>query len=251
MAPSRSSSLALWVGLLSGLVVVLLCVHEIRSDPGEGAFLAAAAAGAALGAALSAAGLWRRMRAARPRSGHRISVGAVLPGMELETVTGRRLTVPDPDGRFTHLQFRRFAGCPLCNTHLRTFQSRRAEIDREGICEVVFFHSSAALIVEHEEGFDLNLVADPTLEHYRRFGVEVSSGALLHPKVFGALLRSVTREKFRFPRVENGRLGLPADILLDGSGRVIACHYGSHAYDQWTVDELLALAEEGRRGIPS
>jgi hypothetical protein len=30
--------------------------------------------------------------------------------------------------------------------------------------------------------------------------------------------------------------------LLDPAGRVLACKYGTHAYDQWSVDELLDLA---------
>jgi hypothetical protein len=38
-----------------------------------------------------------------------------------------------------------------------------------------------------------------------------------------------------------GGLGLPADVLIDADGRVVAVKYGEHAYDQWSVDELLAL----------
>jgi hypothetical protein len=36
-----------------------------------------------------------------------------------------------------------------------------------------------------------------------------------------------------------GRLGLPADFLIAPDGRITALKYGRHAYDQWTVDELL------------
>jgi hypothetical protein len=35
---------------------------------------------------------------------------------------------------------------------------------------------------------------------------------------------------------------LPAEFLLDPSGRIVACKYGSDIYDQWSVDELLAEA---------
>lgn len=37
----------------------------------------------------------------------------------------------------------------------------------------------------------------------------------------------------------------PAEFLIDTDGQVLARKYGVHAYDQWTVDELLVLA--GRR----
>ncbi len=39
-----------------------------------------------------------------------------------------------------------------------------------------------------------------------------------------------------------GRLGLPADFLIAPDGSVLACKYGSHAYDQWSVDDILALS---------
>jgi hypothetical protein len=40
-----------------------------------------------------------------------------------------------------------------------------------------------------------------------------------------------------------GRLGLPADFLIAPDGRIAALKYGQHAYDQWTVDELLGYAQ--------
>lgn len=37
-------------------------------------------------------------------------------------------------------------------------------------------------------------------------------------------------------------LGLPADFLIDSTGRVVAVKYGRHANDQWSVDELLRVS---------
>ena len=47
-----------------------------------------------------------------------------------------------------------------------------------------------------------------------------------------------------------GRLGLPADFLIAGDGRVVARKYGEHVYDQWPVDELLRLVARVRRPAP-
>jgi hypothetical protein len=44
------------------------------------------------------------------------------------------------------------------------------------------------------------------------------------------------------PRSGETVLGLPADFLIEPGGRVIAAKYGRHAGDQWSVDEVLALA---------
>ncbi|HKV29493.1 MAG TPA: hypothetical protein VJT14_00585 [Candidatus Dormibacteraeota bacterium] len=36
---------------------------------------------------------------------------------------------------------------------------------------------------------------------------------------------------------------LPGDFLIAPSGQIKAAKYGTHAYDQWSVDELIALAK--------
>jgi hypothetical protein len=47
--------------------------------------------------------------------------------------------------------------------------------------------------------------------------------------------------KFVPPPV-GGRLALPADFLIATDGKIIDSHYGQHAYDQWSVEEVLARA---------
>ena len=42
---------------------------------------------------------------------------------------------------------------------------------------------------------------------------------------------------------KNGSLGLPGDFLIASDGRVVASKYGAHAFDQWTVNEVLELAK--------
>ena len=174
--------------------------------------------------------------------GHQLQQGDLLSPFIVTLTSGAECAIPDPSARFVHLQFRRFAGCPICHTHLRTFVTHRDALRQAGVREIVFFHSSAALIARYSDDFPLDLVADPDRRYYRAFGVETSAGALMHLKVLGAIFRSMFREKWRLPKVENGRLGLPADILIDGSGRVVAAKYGVHAYDQWSVSTVLSLA---------
>ncbi|SDM65729.1 peroxiredoxin-like family protein [Allokutzneria albata] len=163
---------------------------------------------------------------------------------ELIAVSGERVRVPDPD-RLVHLQFRRFAGCPVCNLHLQSVVRRHGEITAAGIREVVFFHSPADELREYDLPFAV--IADPEKRYYREYGVESSRRALLHPRTWGAILRGsalTVLGRFRPPasKQDGGRLGLPADFLLDRDGSVLASKHGEHAYDQWSVDELLALA---------
>lgn len=188
----------------------------------------------------------------RGKVGERIGVGAVVPSRELTTVGGEPVRLPGA-GRLTHLQFRRFAGCPVCNLHLQSVVRRHDEIEAAGICEVVVFHSPVSELREHGVELPFAVVADPRERLYVEFGVESAPRALLDPRAWLPVLRAVARstvelirrrESTPAARPNGGRLSLPADFLLDVDGRVLARKYGEHVYDQWSVDELLGLAAQ-------
>lgn len=173
----------------------------------------------------------------------RLSPSTVLPRHQFLSVTGEHIAVPDPHG-MVHLQFRRFAGCPICNLHLQAFVARHAEITAAGVREVVFFHSPTAELAEHTADLPFATVADPDKEIYREFGVDSGRRALLDPRAWPAIIRGsllTVAGRFRAPagRQAGGRLGLPADFLIGPDGVVLATKYGVHADDQWSVDELL------------
>lgn len=52
-----------------------------------------------------------------------------------------------------------------------------------------------------------------------------------------------------YKKAENGIAGLPADFLVGPDGTVIAAHYGKHADDHWSVDDLLALVSRTARAF--
>ncbi len=172
----------------------------------------------------------------------------------LTPVNAGPVELPDPQ-RLVHLQFRRFAGCPVCNLHLRSVVRRHAEIEAAGVREVVLFHSPADELREHVADLPVAVVADPDKRLYREFGVEAGRRALLNPRAWLPVVRAVLtgvwhvlrgRERLPASTPHGGRLGLPADFLVAPDGRIVAFNYGRHAYDQWSVDTLLALAAAHR-----
>lgn len=184
-----------------------------------------------------------------------MSLPSAVSGRTLVTISGARVQVPDPD-RLLHLQFRRFAGCPVCNLHLRSIVTRRHEIAAANIREVIVFHSSAEELRKYTAELPWDVIADPYRELYREFGVSTSPRALLDPRGWPAILRGVAqaaRATLRRGQVappvkpEGGSLGLPADFLISPDGRVLAAKHGTHVYDQWSVDELLALVPAEQR----
>jgi len=180
-----------------------------------------------------------------------MSVGEAI---ELTTIDGIGIALPAPD-RLTHVQFRRFAGCPVCDLHLQSFVRRRVEIEQAGLREVVLFHSSAADLRVHASDLPFLVVADPDQRLYARFGVEAGTRALSDPRVWPHILRGVLRSlrlviigRQAMPPIvpEGGSFGLPADFLIGTDGILLACNYGEHAYDQWSVDDVLELAAKNR-----
>ncbi len=172
----------------------------------------------------------------------KLTPGRIAPAFEVQTILGGNVRVPAPESDYIHLQFRRFAGCPVCNFHLRTMALRQPEIAAAGVRQVVFFHSSREEMLRYQAQLPFDCIADEVKQHYRSFGVETSWRALFHPGVFWSGMRWVLATGRFYRKAENGILGLPADFLLDRQGRVLACQYGRHADDHWEVDELLRLA---------
>ena len=166
--------------------------------------------------------------------------GDTAPARTLESVAGEAIRIPDPK-RLVHLQFRRFVDCPICNTHLAKLRGRAREIEAAGIKEVIVFHSSAKSIRSYQKDVPFVMVGDPEKALYKEFGVETSLG-FLSLQALGAALCGVAHGYFGV-RLSGGPLGLPGDFLIAPSGEIQAVKYGSHAYDQWSVDELIALAK--------
>lgn len=178
-------------------------------------------------------------------SAGKIQAGAQVPVLDLEAISGDRIAVPDPE-RLVHLQFRRFAGCPVCNLHLRSVAARHDEIAAAGVREVALFHSSAAALrASGADHLPFAVVGDPDKRLYRQFGVESSWRSVADPRAWSAEIRGLIA-RLRKPSLSlhGGPLGLPADLLIAADGTVVASHYGTHADDQWSVDELLELVRQ-------
>jgi peroxiredoxin len=172
-----------------------------------------------------------------------VNVGNLLMHRQLITIHGEAVQIPGAD-RLVHLQFRRYAGCPICNLHLRSITQRHEEIVAAGIREVVVFHSSAETMLEFQEELPFAAIADPHRKLYAEFGVESSLKAVLNPRALlaGFRARSVVHSVRGAMGIGEEHFGLPADFLIAPDGLVLATSYGKYANDQWSVDELLDLA---------
>ena len=173
----------------------------------------------------------------------KFKVGDMAPAMKLVNIHGTEVAIPNSKSKWTHLQFRRFAGCPICNLHLQSFIARNPEIEAAGIHEVVVFHSPKESLLPYQGKFPFDVIGDPEKKLYGQFGVGSSIFSILDVRAWPAIMRGNSAKDKPTTEPEGGVLGLPADFLIDAEGKIAASHYGRHSYDQWSVDELRALAK--------
>jgi peroxiredoxin len=176
------------------------------------------------------------------------NVGDTVGRHDLVTIHGKPARLPDPE-HLVHLQFRRYAGCPVCNLHMRDVAARHDEILAAGIREVVVFYSDAETMLGFQGSLPFAAIADPEKKLYAEFGVgTMRYTGPLKPRSWRAALRGLASAPSLRGISSKGRsvLGLPADFLIGTDGTIIAANYGKYTDDHWPVDELLALAREER-----
>jgi hypothetical protein len=137
--------------------------------------------------------------------------------------------------------------------HLRSIVERHRQIEAASIREVVVFHSTREDLLPFTEDLPFAVIADPGKKLYAELGAEFGPRSLLSPRAWKPIargvrlsLRNVLRDGGKWPPLfpKGGRTGLPAEFLIASDGTIRACKYGEFVYDQWSVDELLALAGE-------
>lgn len=179
----------------------------------------------------------------------KMAVGKFIERRLIETIQSSKVEIPHPN-QLTHLQFRRFAGCPMCNLHIHSFIQRHAELVAHEIQEIAVFHSTKKAMLEHHATAPFALIADPEKSLYAAFGVETSILSVLNPQSWLPAIQGLFKHGPSLPDLGETPLGLPADFLIGKDGRVLACKYGSHAYDQWSVDELLEFSRKIENAKP-
>ena len=182
----------------------------------------------------------------------KLAVGDTVPVTTFTTFKGEIVSLENSSTPLIHIQFRRHAGCPICDLHLRTLMKRQDELTDLGVSEIVFFHSNPEELKEHTSYLRFPCIADPTKTLYKKFGTEEGKGITdLTWHVAGALLSSIGSAVVDLVKGERqltplhptgGRDQFPADFLVNKAGKVLAVKYGKDIADQWSVTELFELA---------
>ena len=171
--------------------------------------------------------------------------GQRLPFLPLKrmTMAGEELVIPDSD-RGTHIMFRRFAGCPICNVALRAYLQRIDQLRTAKVHSVVVFHSSESETKRFQSQLPISVIADEHRELYRLFGVGTSIRSVADPRTWWVAIKEILRSGLRMPTEQQNPFVLPADFLIDTDGCLTAAHYAQHAADVWDADQVLRLQRD-------
>ena len=136
----------------------------------------------------------------------KVKAGESVQPMKLINIHGAEVNVPSGKSKWVHLQFRRFAGCPICNLHLQSFVQRNAEIESAGIHEVVFFHSPNESLLPYQGSFPFDVIGDPEKKFYGQFGVGTCHLCVIGPA-------SLARDRERKHRLKTNPKVRPRVVL--------------------------------------
>lgn len=171
------------------------------------------------------------------------------PTLPLSDIEGHPIRIGD--GRKLLLSVFREAACPFCNVRVYELTHDHDDLRARGLDIVAIFHSDERdvrrFIARQPRPF--RMVADPEGRAHAAFGAERSSLGKAKAVLMRlpALLRGLRLLGFAQGSRPTGAL-MPADFLIDGSGRIVATHYGRDAGDHMPMARILQFAEDGTAG---
>jgi len=76
----------------------------------------------------------------------KLAVRDIVP---IAAFTGEIISLANSSTPLIHTQFRRHAGCPICDLHLRSIMKYEDELTMCGVSEIAFFRSTPEELKEH------------------------------------------------------------------------------------------------------
>ena len=165
----------------------------------------------------------------------KLSSGQMAPPLIGTTSTGERLSLEDYQGQKVWLGFYRWASCPLCNLRISEVLTRYHEFADAGIQLIAVFQSPAENIIKYvgTQQPPFPIIADPDQSLYKAYGVEMSVGAGLYPRVFTRTVQAAL-PLFR----------IPADFLVDPQGVIRKAYHGEAITDHIPFEHVTEFGKD-------
>lgn len=180
----------------------------------------------------------------------KLQAPTLSPTLQLIDIEGQPVVIGA--GRKTLLSLFREASCPFCNFRVYELTHNYQGFSTLGLDIVAVFVSSPEevrrFIARQPRPF--RMVADPNANAHRTFGGESS--------LWGKLKATIVRLPAMFrgmaaARMRGGFTGnlMPADFLIDETGRIVETWYGRDAGDHIPIERLEMFVARGIAALPA
>jgi peroxiredoxin len=169
--------------------------------------------------------------------------GNIAPDFRAKTWEGIDVNLADYRGQKVWLAFFRYAACPLCNLQVRAIIRKHDELKAQGVQVLAVFQSPAESMAEYVAGQNppFPLISDPSESLYALYGLENSKKALFALKNVPALAKAAAAG-FMSVNPEGTIDRIPADFLIDESGKITDVFYGETIGDHIGMDRVERFA---------
>jgi peroxiredoxin Q/BCP len=170
----------------------------------------------------------------------RLKIGDTAPEFTARTASGQAVSLRDHRGKAVWLSFLRFASCPFCSVRMYEMRDQQAALTSDKLQILAVFQSPGDKLNASKSAAAAwyPLLADPEQRLYGLYGVEASLKAMAKLANLPALARAATSGLLN-TTAPDGPVGrIPADFLIDPSGRIADCFYGDAAAEHIPLDRV-------------
>jgi len=160
---------------------------------------------------------------------------------EAENYLGQKFNLNNYRGKKILLSFFRGASCPFCNLRIHQLIQRYLDFEKKDIQIITVFAATKEEILSYagKQDVPFQILADPKMELYKKYGIEESSSGMLKTMINPLKMMKVMFSGFFNMKSVKDRPIIPADFLIDENFVVIQAYYGKNFGDHISLEKVL------------
>ncbi len=171
----------------------------------------------------------------------RLNKTNTAPDFTSQDYLDNEITLNDYRDNKILLSFFRGAACPFCNLRLNQLITKYPEFELREVKVIAVFAASKEEILAYggQQNAPFTIIADPTLEMYKKYGVEKSSFGMLRTMLKPLkMLKVIFSGYFNMKSIKDRPI-VPADFLIDKDKKIYSAYYGKDFGDHIPIQEVL------------
>jgi thioredoxin-dependent peroxiredoxin len=167
------------------------------------------------------------------------------PEFELKSAQGETVSLSKYKGKIILLAFFRFAGCPVCNFRMHSLIENYAKLQQQNIEIIAVFESDNEVLATYikDANIPFPVIGNHELSLYKKYGVQKSVLKMMNtmfkkePKQ--QMKKGATLFNEKKYKQDGSMTRMPADFLIDSTGKIQIAHYGKFIGDHIPLDEII------------